>query len=252
MTPQKYTLLFHKDISENQIKITEVPSTRKISAALESQCKKEWGRMLIEAKATDKALWDSDVYRFESAQLSGNNIHIHVSSIPFSIRIGMNKYTDIVRKLGIKYASLGMYSSCFVITSDNQYLFVEKSDKYLTPRKFSFIGGILSKSEYTLNSGVDLFQTVLYEIEDEIGVPHRHIKNLLLKASYISANYNFRLIFEARLDKTLEDTKKIFSISNDGEARHVIGIDRSKLLEFARDFLEKDLPVFEIMSSLSP
>lgn len=249
MDDKSYKVVFGpQKIKPSKVFIEEISSTRNIDHNLEFLCKSDWINLKQESKRKGRLIWESEVYRFESINLTDGGLQLMVSTIPFSIRLTMNDHVKLVNQLGIKYAALGMYTSCFVVTLDNHYLFIEKSNKYHSNRKISFIGGILSKTEKELRSGNDLFEEVAKEVKEEIGVSSANIESIRLNAGYISKNFNFCLVFTVKIKKKLEEILRDFDHSNDGEAANIVYVKEEDLMIFAKERLpEKDFPKFEIM-----
>ncbi len=242
-----YSIIFKHDYLPSQITFTEVPSSRKIDPILEASCKARWVELIHEAKESGKQIWDSETYRFELAQVGPDGLSLVLSTIPFSIWRSMNFVIDKVQQLGLSYSSKGMYSSCFFLTSDGKYVFIEDSGKYLNRRPIMFIGGVLSKSEKELKSGFDLFNEAEKEVIEEAGAHQEDIESTVLNAGYITESYNICLIFTIKLSITFDQLVERFNQNNDGEAKGLIGITKSGLSEFAKQLNKKELPKFELM-----
>lgn len=247
---KSYQIIFKQDFNADKVFLTEVPSSRKIDPILERCARDNWEKQLVQAENAGKRMWDSCLYRFENACVNGE-LFLEVGTINFSTRIGMNDCTPRVAELGSGYAPLGMFTSCFVVTSDKRYVFIEKSVKFQSNRKFSFVGGVLSKYENTLNSGKELFGMVEAELAEEIGVKKEYISEIVLKAGYITENYNFCLLFETHLTVSSKDLKGMFEKENDGEAEKLIFVSREKLSGFAHRLPSRDLPKFKMLGLIS-
>jgi hypothetical protein len=226
----------------------EVACTRKKDPQIERLAKQEWERVVKQCHKEKKKIWDSDLYRFEGFEYSGGKAFFRVSTIPFSVRIGLRRFSGRIRKKGMAYAPLGMFSSCLVLSKDQKYLFIEKSDNYFTTRKLSWIGGVLSKTEGEVKSGEDLFAKVEEEVLEEIGGKPEEIKEIFLEAGYISESLNFCLLFKVKLNRTFTQLEKALKNYGDLETKRLIGIDKKDLLSFAKTKLpEKDWVKFEIL-----
>ena len=244
---KKYQVLFQGDFKAKNVSFQEIPSSRKIDPALEEQCQEAWRTMLEKAKKEGKSIWDSEVYRFEKAELKKGTLQIEVSTIPFSVRYPMNKYTEVLNVLGPDYFAHGLYSSALVKTIDDVYCFIEKSDKYVSRKTVPFIGGVMSKSEKVIGSGDELFDQLVREIEEEIGVDVDQIKSTTLKAAYRNLRHNVCLVYEVVLDLAFDEVEAIFDENNDGEAARVIGVPEHELAKFIAGLEEADKIVFEIL-----
>lgn len=242
----KIKTLFKGNLRPEDVIIREVKSGRKIDKDLEKLAAGKWQEIVEKAHLENKKVWDSEIYRLEKV-ISNGATTLWVSTIKYSTRVAMREFTELIKKLGLKYAPMGMYSSCFVKTSDDKYLFIEKSDKYFTTRKYSFIGGVISKSEKIIKDDKDLFESVKREINEEIKVPSKNISSLILKAGYVTETFNFCLVFEAKLKVTVEELKEIFYKKKIDEAVNIIGIERDQLPDFIAMLPENDRPKFKVI-----
>jgi len=246
---KSYKILF-KFESNPKIFVSEVPSKRMIDSGLEKASKQRWKEIKMEADKTNKKLWDGDIYRLESFTAQDDNLQINFSVIPFSIRMGMNSLSDYIGKLDENYRPKALYTSCFVITSDKKYLFIEKSKNYYSNKKIAFIGGVLSKTENLILSGEDLFESVKNEIIEEIDVTGEVVEKMDFIAGYESENFNVCLVFKANLNKSFFEISKQFKEEANSEAAKIIGINQSELSQFARTMSVNELPKFEICGYL--
>ncbi len=232
------------------VSVQEKKSSRKIDETLEICCQKSWNAMFSKAKRTGKRLWDSYIYRFESVNSDKDHLNLIVSTIPFSIRLGMNANTNKIKELGDEYASKGIFSSCIIQTSDNQYVFIEKSNKYFTQKRRAFVGGVLSKSEKVLKNGQDLFDEVKKEIKEEIGITIYNNKTIWLRTGYLTENFNVCLLFEALVPQSFMEIKKTFAKYSEGEAKNIVGISRDTLPSAISLFESKDIVKLKILKLL--
>ncbi len=248
MKKDGYKIVFKDFLAAKSIVIKEVVSSRIIDSNLEKKCKDKWKTMIIDAKQKGKKLWDSDVYRFESGEIKNGILYLKVSTVPFSIRFPMNFYTEQLENLGANYGSMGMFTSCFVKTLDNKFIFIEKSGKYYSNKKVSFVGGVLSKTEKILLNGKDLFNEVLKEVREEIGISGVDIDKKIFRCIYITNDKNVCLIFDIFLNKAFNELKNKFSIKNDGEAKELIGITEFEFKNFIKKIDKKDAVKFSVMN----
>jgi hypothetical protein len=195
--------------------------------------------MLLDAKNKHKELWNSEIYRFESVDIKNGVVNLNISTILFSTVLPMNKYIRANKDFDSKFAPLGMFTSCFIRTTDNKYIFLKKSDKYYSTKKISFIGGTLSKTEKILTTGNDLFNEARKEIKEEIGLDESDIKSLVLKSGYVTENFGFCLLFEAVLRCDFNTAKDRFKLYNDGEGSDIIGVDEKKLIDYTKGNLDE-------------
>ncbi|MFO0704658.1 MAG: hypothetical protein U0517_01620 [Candidatus Andersenbacteria bacterium] len=242
------SILFRGSWTPNQVSISEVASSRLIDTNLEKAAQNAWNMSLVQAAKNGSKLWDSEAYRYESAHMNAASLVLRFSTIPFSIRLGMNKHTRAIKSLGPKFATRGLYTSCLVSTTDKSFVFIEKSKKFFTNKKYSWIGGILSKSEAILTSGSDLFEATKKEISEELGLTTNHIVSLLLRTGYLTDNWNVCLLFEASLSLTKTELTARFMQKNDGEAKNLLYISYDQIKKKEYDVFEpKDQVKFSIL-----
>lgn len=232
-----------------QVIVTETPSTRHVDPALEGKCLADWNNKLAMAKKEGKLLWDSEIYRFEKTlAASTHNLSLQFSTIPFSVRLGMNAYTDIVQKKGLSYAPQGLFTSVLLVTSDEYFVFIEKSDRYFTTKKYSWIGGMLSKTEKILNTGEDLFDEVQKEIFEESTIAAEHIADKVqLLSGYRTDNWNVCLLFRQAIQLTAAELQTLFELNGGDEAKNLLMIHPDELSNKLSLFEPKDQEKFAIL-----
>lgn len=248
MLRKKYDILIENISNPLNINIQEINSTRVIDPALELTCSNLWQEMLLDAKKKKKELWNSEIYRFESVIIKDGIINLKISTIPFSIVLPINKKIRADKDFDTKLAPLSMFTSCFVRTIDNKYIFLKKSDKYYSTKKISFIGGTLSKTEKIIATGYDLFNEAKKEIKEEIGLNDSDIANLVLKGGYVTENFGFCMLFEAVLSCDFNTAKNKFKLNSDGEGLDIIGVDDEELNRYTDISLDEfDVTKIEIL-----
>jgi hypothetical protein len=247
MTSQENIVIFQGNYSQDQVSIDEVESTRLINEDLESKCKDRWNESLQQAATEGKQIWDSTVYRYENSLVKEDSLELNLSTIPFSMRWSMNSFTADIATLGLEYAARGMYTSCFVITHDNKYVFIEDAGKHLNRRKYMFVGGTLSKTEKELDTGEDLFNEARKECIEEAGAKPADINSVVLNAGYITNSYSVCLIFTVTLNITFNELVERFNESNDGEAKGLIGVEKEELRKFALGLDVKEHVKFRLL-----
>jgi len=234
--------------SSKDIHVSRKKSSRIIDPSLEKKALLSWQIMMQRAKAQGSKLWDSDVYRFEESKAKGKELNLVFSVIPFSIRLGMNELTPEIKDLGYDFASRGIFSSCLIRTNDSKYVFIEKSSKYYTQKKYAYVGGVLSQSEYSLQTGEDLFFSVKKEISEELGISETEISSMFLRLGYLTENWNVCFLFEALINKSSKELANLFIVHNDGEAQAVVFIESENLQKKINIFEPKDQAKFMLLN----
>lgn len=242
------TILFkNAEWHEEHVFLTEVASSRAVDEKLEAMSKNTWQTMLHEAAATGRQLWDSEIYRLEDVDICTHTLSLNISTVPFSVRVGMNDHTERVRQLGLAYAPKGLYTSCLVSTTDHHYVFIEKSNIYFTKKKYAWVGGVLSKTERHISSGKELFDTVRTEVMEELGVESEQITSTTLSAGYVSENWNACLLFTVELKLTTHELQAMFMKQSDDEAVELVMIAKSNLHKESNIFDSKDRTKFAVL-----
>jgi len=231
----------------DSVLISEQKSSRHEDKDLSMKAIKSWKATKDEAESKGQKIWDSLVYRFESCLISNDSIKLQISTIPFSIRYGMNKFTEEIKMLGLSYSPKGMYASCLVKTKDNRFVFIEKSNKYVTNKKFAWVGGVLSKSETEIKTGSDLFQAVAKEVIEELGIDFNDISNFHLQIGYLTENWNFCLLFSLQINLTKQDVQNKFNAHSDGEASQLVFLDVDNIESDIHLFDSKDQKKFVLL-----
>ena len=244
---QNITILFDGRWTAQNIEVNEIQSTRLVDRNLESALSVSWNNTVDAARKEGKKVWDSDVYRFEHLELSMEKLYLYFSIIPFSVRLEMNKYTEKIRQLGQSYGAKGLFSSCLVKTVDGYFVFVLKSDTYLTQKKYAWVGGVLSKSEEIIRSGSDLFRSAEREVFEELGVKKEHITETTLRVGYLTENWNVCLLFFVQLSLTKNELQKQFESFSDDEAKDLVFINENDNNDSLSIFEEKDRIKFVLM-----
>lgn len=208
---------------------------RKINKALESKCKKIWSEIKKESYKSGKEVWDSIVYRLNNIEVRNDAIRLHLGTIPFSTRLALNQCTNDLITLGEGYHPMALYTSVFVKTKDNYYVFIEKSDKLHSNRRTSFVGGILSKSEKIVNNGQDLFESVRNELVEELGLDIDKLRRFRMLGGFINRTLNVCLLFKCNLSLGMKDVEKAFCVNHEQEVDKLIFMKDIKKKHFFLD-----------------
>lgn len=241
------TILFTGNYNSESVIIKEKLSTRKVDPTLEDLCQKEWHNKLEEARSKDKIIWESETYRFESCELNSGSLVLSMSTVPFSIRKTMKTFRELLSQKGSEYSPLGIYSSCMVLTSDNKYIFVEDSGKYLDRKPISYIGGVLSKSEKNVQNGADLFGEAIKECCEETGCSPENIENIVLNAGLTNRGFSVCLLFSIKLNIDFATLCEFFKHNSDGEVNRLIGVNKNDLPTFLSELDEDDRLICETL-----
>lgn len=247
VTDSNVQVFFQGDWSPETVITDEINSTRVIDNDFERMLISSWENTLKVAKEKNQKIWDSIIYRFESSEISLQKLYLYLSIIPFSIRLEINKHTEKIKQLGQQYSPKGMFSSCFVKTSDGHMVFVEKSNVYVTQKKYALVGGVFSKSELIINSGNDLFESVRREVVEELGVDKEHIIENILKMGYLTENWNVCFLFSVQLSLTKKELLERFKKYSDDEVKDLIFFTNENIKDSLNLFEPKDKIKFALL-----
>jgi 8-oxo-dGTP pyrophosphatase MutT (NUDIX family) len=204
----KPKIVFKTKYQQDKVDIKHIPSRRKINQEIENLSKLEWSKLLEEAQEQNKLAWDSELYRLEKVQEKEGRVLLTLSTVPFSIVKGMDKFIQQVNTLGEKYYSKSIYTKAVILTTDQKYIIGKVSKKTLNKHEYNLIGGVLSKSESEVNSGKDLFNSLLREIEEELGLTNKEILKTVLIGATLSTRLKIGLIFLVTLNLNSEELQK--------------------------------------------
>lgn len=233
-------IFFRGSWSEKEIIIKEVPTTRKTDAKLEEKIATDWQDILEQAAKTKREIWDSALYRLEKVTAVDNSLHFVLSTVLFSTRLTMKKYTAEIKQLGFEYNPRGMFASCLVETSDGYFVFIKKSQKYFGAKQYAWVGGVLSKDEGEIKSGRDLFLAARREVVEELGVSSLQIGETVLKVGYLTENWNVCLLFLVKLPLSRTELLEIFRSNNDGEAADLVFLNVDNKSDWLAKFEAQD------------
>lgn len=233
-------ILFQGNWTEKDIVIKEVPTTRKTDTKLEERISTDWRDVLEQAAKTKREIWDSALYRLEEVIAVDNSLHFKLSTIVFSARLMMKKYTAEIKRLGFEYSPRGIFNSCLVETTDGYFVFIKKSQKYFSTKEYAWVGGVLSKDEREIKSGQDLFASARREVVEELGVSFLQIDETVLKIGYLTENWNVCLLFSIKLSLSKTEVLEIFRSNSDGEAADLVFLNTDNKSDLLAKFEAQD------------
>ncbi len=224
-------------------------SSRKIDPGIEEKTKQIWQQKLKEAKKQGKKIWDQPVYRLERFQVDGNVCQLELSTIPFSIRSSIKEFTDDLAKKGEEYLPMAIYSSIFIETADHDFVFGEKSDKYVTNRKYSYIGGVFNKSAD--KNDKNLFAAASDEIKEELGIEDKDVEEIRLFGALRTESGNLALVLYCQLKLTKNEVIKKFEKRNELEMENLFFAKKDEVRSVAENKIGKELEFVDIFEQSS-
>jgi len=220
-------------------------STRKIDPSIEEKTKQIWEEKLQAAKESGKKMWDQPVYRLDNFHLDKNKCELSISTIPFSIRTFIKDFTDELLKKGEEYLPMALYSSVFIETADGYFVFGEKSDIYVSNRKYSYIGGVFNKSE-TQDDIPDPFSSSSSEVIEELGIDSTDIKEFKLLGALRSESCNVALVFYCKLKLNRNELIEKFKLRNELEMKDLFFSKKEDVRDVCINKIAKEPEFFDI------
>jgi len=239
-------ILFQGNFSKKNVtcKYNEV-SSRKIDPVIEEKAKQIWQQKIQEAKEKGKKVWDQPVYRLERIQVNKNTCELEFSTIPFSIRSSIKEFTSDLIKKGKEYLPMAVYSSVFIETIDGNFVFGEKSDKYVANRKYSYIGGVFNRSG-KYDDGTDLFNASSNEVKEELEVKDGDIEEFRLLGAFKSESCNVGFVFYCRLKLTEDEIMEKFKKRNELELKNLFFAKKEDLRNIGVNKIGKESELVDI------
>lgn len=239
-------ILFQGNFSKNDVtcKYTEV-SSRKIDPVIEEKAKKVWQQKTEEAKKDGKKVWDQSVYRLDRFHINENMCELEFSTIPFSMRSSIKDFTNDLMKKGEEYLPMAVYSSVFIETIEGNFVFGEKSDKYVANRKYSYIGGVFNRSEEH-DGDTNLFNASSNEVKEELGIEESDIEEFNLLGAFRSESCNVGFVFYCRLKLTKDEVMDKFKKGSDLELNNLFFARRKDLREVGINKIGKEPELVDI------
>lgn len=242
----KPKILFQASFSKNEVICEYLPeSQRKIDPLIEKLAKQIWQGNLKAAQKLGKKMWDQPVYRLGNFVIDRDVCRLTFSVIPFSIRIGLMDFSDKLAKKGKDYFPMATYSSIFIETADGKFIYGVKSDKFVTNRRFSYIGGVFNRAE---SDGFTppLFESAVDEVREELGVLTKDIEKFKLIGAFRSRTGNVGLIFYCKLKHSVSSAQKVFAKKHDLELKNLAIVEKSDLKDFCVNKIGKEVEMFKI------
>jgi hypothetical protein len=218
-------------------------NSRQIHEEIEAKAKTIWLRQLEDAKKNGRELWDSEEYRMDKAYEKEGKLHIHLSTIPFSIASGMKEMPE-VGELDPTYYPLGLGILTVPHTKDNKYIIGGSGKRFYGKSSNKALGGAVVKTENEVKSANDLFLALYKELEEEAGIRSSQIKQIHVNAIIWTRMLHAGIVTATDLSITSEEVEDQFQKRHDGELSKLFFVEKKNLLPYAKDIGQYD-PIFE-------
>ncbi len=187
-----------KDLS-----ITISESNRKIDPKLEDQLDNLWEEKVRKAKEKGQFIYNGLSYRLNFLKSREAKLYLDLGIFDFKTReclVEAQGYYESAEE----YWRKGCHTLAIVKTFDDKYLMVELSGKSMNKNKADFLGGII-ETEPPIKSGVDLFESLYRELEEEAFIKKDDIANSVLNMIYITHSTDVGFYFEILLKITSDE-----------------------------------------------
>lgn len=234
--------IFPEDILVKQVKT----SNRKINAEVEKNIQAIWEETIKESKRKGWNIYNGESYRLEEISKDKSNVELKVSRLKFKTRNSLTRQSASLHKLGEDYFCKGLAIGWFLRTSDNKYIFGQRSGNSLTETRTDFIGGILE--DVDLKSGKDIIHKGLQEVKEESGISEQNLKGINIATFVISPSTNIIILASALVNLDSTECKSIFEKDRlENEMRKLVFVDEENLGQFLLDLGGYKTPLVDIL-----
>lgn len=180
---------------------TDAP--RETNAEIESIIEQEWGVRVAEAQRRGAVLYDGQLARYVSHEMSGADaVTIHVGPTCYRDFIGTNLYhSGLADRFGWAALANPIGTTALVITADGHLALGRRSDRVAFHAGYLHtIGGSLEAADRREGGDVDAAGSVLRELEEELAVTPADIRRFTCVG--LVRDHEIRqpeLLFEAEL-----------------------------------------------------
>jgi len=224
-------VLIKKRLKSQDVQVTfNLNSSRKVDPSIEQEALDNWYKNLQTYKENNQKIWDGTTYRLNTLKIYENSLDLELSTVKFST---INGYRDIFKKydLNTEYYIDHISVGALIKTSDNKYLFGERSGKTAARSPIDLIGGGASKDELEITSGEDFETLLLKEIEEETNLDLNHIKKSEIIGIVRSQSTNVIIIFEVILNISSQNVLRLFKQRGDDEMKSLVFVEQANLKE---------------------
>lgn len=224
-------ILLQGDFAEEDIVIHySDKGKRKINPQIESRIDNIWLETLISAKEKGQQAYDGISYRCDSLSINNGKLHLWISPTSFKIVNGLKKLKEEIWLLGEDYMSKCIAIASIIKTSDNKFIFGEKTGKTLSNSARDLIGGIIEDLEFS--SSRVIFQTNIRELGEEASIKPEQIASSRLVEVIQSSTGSILIILYTKLNIDSNSLLERFRNENDNlELNNLIITDNVKLVE---------------------
>jgi hypothetical protein len=226
------TILWQGTIDESRVSINFIEaheSNRRIDPEIEGRLPDMWHRKTIEAAERDEILYDGTSYRLETFSVSSDGLEITVSPMKFSIRSTLKRVPEL-EELGEEFYSHGLSVGGFVITSDGQYVFAQKSARSSSLLREDLVGGVYEK--FDTGPRIGIFDMNREELKEELNVDPTMIESMRILGIIRSSTTDIIIITTTRLHISASELQEIFEMREDEELQGIVYVAAENLHDY--------------------
>lgn len=219
--------------TEDEVVVEPVSNSLKLTSDLAGAIKDKWQKVKETAEANDQEIWDDPMQRFEELIETDDELRLRMSQTYFSTRYSLRSLLD-EGKTSVK--TYGAYVHCLTETNDEWYVFGEKSGKYVSDHKHTFIGGVL---DYDGDRPRTPFEVARIELSEEAGVDSGAIDTLKLVGMYESNHGSIGMTMAVRLSIGRTEILDVFAQKTDKELAGLAFVRKDEVIPYMRDVLQR-------------
>lgn len=197
-----------------------------ISDDTQKQIDNLWNIELDKAKHEGKILFDSSVWSFHNALQKDDKLILQLGKVSYSVRHIAKQHPQIATKIGKQKAT---FTHVFLKLSDDNYVFLQRSNHFATDLKVSFVGG-------SFTTGQSLIDHISEELQEEVGLKYESLSKSKLLGVYENEFGNCGIVVFAELSMDKEAMNEHFNTwvrsIDKPEATGLIFVHKSGMKDF--------------------
>lgn len=190
---------------------------------------KEWKNL---QKTSKGALWNGKIYRLAKYKITRDKITLYLGILDFKVHWATPFLKEFFLDLPFFSRPNGLFTSCYLETSDGQFIFSQKSQSSILAYELNLIGGSLNSDEFIIHQPEDLWLSCMKEITEETKLKKDYIKLDSGVGIYLTDNLRIGIFWKASL---FLDSKEILSqIKVNEEHRQLIFLSKEEFRRFLK------------------
>lgn len=205
---------------------TEPEVLGNISHGTQKQINTLWQLELDKAIQEGKVLFDSSIWSFQDIVQKDSRLILRLGKVPYSVRYIAKQYPQIATKIGKQKA---VFTHIFLKLSDNNYVFLQRSNYFVTDLKVSFVGGAFTAEQ-------SLIAHISEELREETGLTYEDLIRPRLLGVYENEFGNCGIVASAEIPMNKSTMSEHFatwirSVSKP-EATDLLFVHQSEMKKF--------------------